>query len=88
MRDLSPLLLLPLARPGVFPSPCGVRRVRDVQNKYVCDIAVLKVSVPLRGKEGAGPWAQNLKLAEKAIVSFPSPCGVRRVRDARLLLSQ
>ncbi len=38
------------------------------------------VSVPLRGKEGAG--LSNGNDAEKMSPNlFPSPCGVRRVRD-------
>ncbi len=37
------------------------------------------VSVPLRGKEGAGPG--KLTASWKADDEFPSPCGVRRVRD-------
>ncbi len=39
------------------------------------------VSVPLRGKEGAGPLeARDPELYQQGI-EFPSPCGVRRVRD-------
>ncbi len=40
------------------------------------------VSVPLRGKEGAGltpESADNGDFEDR----FPSPCGVRRVRDLR-----
>ncbi len=40
----------------------------------------VQVSVPLRGKEGAGPDpAPDAVLPDQA--RFPSPCGVRRVRD-------
>ncbi len=53
-----------------FPSPCGVRRVRDPKapRRFV---PRPKVSVPLRGKEGAGlisalspqvSWAQNVSV--------------------------
>ena len=38
-----------------------------------------RVSVPLRGKEGAGPF--NGSIDTRPYVEFPSPCGVRRVRD-------
>ena len=37
------------------------------------------VSVPLRGKEGAGLKEQRRESAKAQV--FPSPCGVRRVRD-------
>ena len=40
------------------------------------------VSVPLRGKEGAGQSSGLLQ--ECWAHEFPSPCGVRRVRDERL----
>ncbi len=39
---------------NVFPSPCGVRRVRDFEFVWVITSNGLMVSVPLRGKEGAG----------------------------------
>ncbi len=40
----------------------------------------MTVSVPLRGKEGAGlTHAHDQPLTYRAL--FPSPCGVRRVRD-------
>ncbi len=39
----------------------------------------LKVSVPLRGKEGAG--RRGLAKTTSYCLLFPSPCGVRRVRD-------
>ncbi len=42
---------------GEFPSPCGVRRVRDKMNESSQNFLMGKVSVPLRGKEGAGPSA-------------------------------
>ncbi len=38
-----------------FPSPCGVRRVRDFGHEFGPTIVIKAVSVPLRGKEGAGP---------------------------------
>ncbi len=38
------------------------------------------VSVPLRGKEGAGPFRALLDFELEEW--FPSPCGVRRVRDS------
>ncbi len=37
-----------------FPSPCGVRRVRDLGYTFI-SVDNHCVSVPLRGKEGAGP---------------------------------
>ncbi len=37
-----------------FPSPCGVRRVRDPPSEAKGEVKG-DVSVPLRGKEGAGP---------------------------------
>ncbi len=37
------------------------------------------VSVPLRGKEGAGHASDLYVVAYPEM--FPSPCGVRRVRD-------
>ncbi len=37
------------------------------------------VSVPLRGKEGAGPLIEPA--GKIKFITFPSPCGVRRVRD-------
>ncbi len=37
------------------------------------------VSVPLRGKEGAGH--QDDRTRSTPLLQFPSPCGVRRVRD-------
>ncbi len=69
----------------MFPSPCGVRRVRDFLNgagdertqNFNADIN--KVSVPLRGKEGAGPGTPSSIAGLSR--GFPSPCGVRRVRD-------
>ncbi len=39
------------------------------------------VSVPLRGKEGAGPDLLSEK--DCLLYLFPSPCGVRRVRDGK-----
>ncbi len=54
VRDISPSSSAVV--PGMncqFPSPCGVRRVRDLTadgEQYI----VADVSVPLRGKEGAG----------------------------------
>ena len=36
-----------------FPSPCGVRRVRD-RHRGGPILGIIFVSVPLRGKEGAG----------------------------------
>ena len=41
------------------------------------------VSVPLRGKEGAGPGVSAK--GSTSVLRFPSPCGVRRVRDTRSL---
>ncbi len=38
----------------LFPSPCGVRRVRDIIASPAGLFKELTVSVPLRGKEGAG----------------------------------
>ncbi len=39
----------------MFPSPCGVRRVRDTsRSSILCLAQSISVSVPLRGKEGAG----------------------------------
>ncbi len=66
-----------------FPSPCGVRRVRDLC-KIRTNGQVLKfsdVSVPLRGKEGAGPELMQVNVDPQH--TFPSPCGVRRVRDVK-----
>ncbi len=40
-----------------------------------------QVSVPLRGKEGAGRNSQ-ITTTKESNTMFPSPCGVRRVRDA------
>ncbi len=37
-----------------FPSPCGVRRVRDKKTQAFWGLGQCAVSVPLRGKEGAG----------------------------------
>ncbi len=42
------------------------------------------VSVPLRGKEGAGRESRIMP-ASKELQQFPSPCGVRRVRDPHSL---
>ncbi len=69
-----------------FPSPCGVRRVRDKREGYIM-ARLPGVSVPLRGKEGAGP---DYPLGELRLISheFPSPCGVRRVRDGIWLKKQ
>ncbi len=39
---------------SVFPSPCGVRRVRDDPFSQLFVVEKDGVSVPLRGKEGAG----------------------------------
>ena len=39
------------------------------------------VSVPLRGKEGAGPSCRIPGPFAGPACAFPSPCGVRRVRD-------
>ncbi len=104
-----------------FPSPCGVRRVRDLPaGWFMSKGTVSLVSVPLRGKEGAGQLEERLAalrhwlempagwFMSKGTVSlvsvplrgkegagpdgaelycsatwetFPSPCGVRRVRD-------
>ncbi len=38
----------------MFPSPCGVRRVRDFGKPWPWPLEQYTVSVPLRGKEGAG----------------------------------
>jgi hypothetical protein len=63
-----------------FPSPCGVRRVRDIyERNFLARRSPPPVSVPLRGKEGAGPQESVNKNARYGL--FPSPCGVRRVRD-------
>ncbi len=43
--------------------------------------AVTLVSVPLRGKEGAGPIHREFWVLSPIHGEFPSPCGVRRVRD-------
>ena len=43
---------------------------------------MISVSVPLRGKEGEGHYsAVYIQLWP---VMFPSPCGVRRVKDRKL----
>ena len=42
-----------ILRSDEFPSPCGVRRVRDDQS-FQGWVTRCDVSVPLRGKEGAG----------------------------------
>ena len=63
-----------------FPSPCGVRRVKDfLLNVYHSRGG--NVSVPLRGKEGEGRQLLSgmIRFLEP---SFPSPCGVRRVKDS------
>jgi hypothetical protein len=44
------------------------------------DLVRLFVSVPLRGKEGAGLF-YKIPAATGELFLFPSPCGVRRVRD-------
>ncbi len=93
---------------ATFPSPCGVRRVRDFYIYLkIYQFSVDMVSVPLRGKEGAGLPLRTIATVLIAIVvsvplrgkegagrtmrlnvalfmaiQFPSPCGVRRVRDA------
>ena len=65
-----------------FPSPCGVRRVRDGCNRQIRKVVrKCLVSVPLRGKEGAGH--SSLAAVPAGELVFPSPCGVRRVRDFR-----
>ncbi len=70
-----------LSARGSFPSPSGVRRVRDPDPQPARGKPhLLHVSVPLRGKEGAGPNLQRTTTYEP-LRSFPSPCGVRRVRD-------
>ncbi len=63
-----------------FPSPCGVRRVRDNMLYVAFGLMDRAVSVPLRGKEGAG---RPIGLSTHFCIfcGFPSPCGVRRVRD-------
>ncbi len=43
------------------------------------------VSVPLRGKEGAGHRKGKVNIMP-ASKEFPSPCGVRRVRDRKRIL--
>ncbi len=90
-----------------FPSPCGVRRVRDLiflqlnwnglspivsvplrgkegagQNRLCRSRRLSFVSVPLRGKEGAGQNSHSLGAVY--LLAFPSPCGVRRVRDVEV----
>ncbi len=64
----------------LFPSPCGVRRVRDLVLGFH-PYSETRVSVPLRGKEGAGHKFLATCSAEPYFKKFPSPCGVRRVRD-------
>ncbi len=53
-----------------FPSPCGVRRVRDRNRKFQGD-SIKRVSVPLRGKEGARPdemiFTQDFKQIEVSV---------------------
>ncbi len=97
---------------STFPSPCGVRRVRDlrVDEHMPVGASMSEVSVPLRGKEGAGLTVSTvlgfigfvsvpLRGKEGAGLSakgstavlrkrlFPSPCGVRRVRDSIVRIS-
>ncbi len=46
----------------MFPSPCGVRRVRDTRSlRGTYRANPFGVSVPLRGKEGAGPPASSFR---------------------------
>ncbi len=55
-----------------FPSPCGVRRVRDGSLIYVPKEGFMTfVSVPLRGKEGAGLDFVNCNLTGVNFVSVP-----------------
>ncbi len=44
------------------------------------DVVHHRVSVPLRGKEGTG-HIKDCSGSELNKLMFPSPCGVRRVRD-------
>ena len=89
---------------ATFPSPCGVRRVKDNDSNPVLLFLENPVSVPLRGKEGEGHFTPSplagggfrvsvplrgkegegpdmYTTAEIAFCLFPSPCGVRRVKD-------
>ncbi len=55
-----------------FPSPCGVRRVRDANSGYADFAPTSVVSVPLRGKEGARHGAHRLPRAQQgSLVSVP-----------------
>ncbi len=54
----------------LFPSPCGVRRVRDPYYSGLRD-TLHRVSVPLRGKEGAGLNDEDLCIRLMMIVSVP-----------------
>ncbi len=68
-----------------FPSPCGVRRVRDAAREIPGrGRSRGRVSVPLRGKEGAGHTI--ITQIQYPNQTFPSPCGVRRVRDLRRMV--
>ncbi len=54
-----------------FPSPCGVRRVRDIMVPTARHRWRLSVSVPLRGKEGAGRMDTAVTYAVPDVVSVP-----------------
>ncbi len=60
----------PKKREVGFPSPCGVRRVRDGNLEQNVE-AILQVSVPLRGKEVAGLTIAVNSYIENGNVSVP-----------------
>ncbi len=67
---------------GVVSVPLRGKEGAGRKKRGIKLVAISAVSVPLRGKEGAG-----LVNPEPVIIPllylFPSPCGVRRVRDPR-----
>ncbi len=75
------ILKIVIKRFAAFPSPCGVRRVRDLISIGVLDLAEFPQRFPSpcgvrRVRDG------EMRLFRRFFRKlFPSPCGVRRVRD-------
>ncbi len=62
-----------------FPSPCGVRRVRD--NEILKQFVAALVEFPSPCGVRRVRDMDDLGIGLKSQSGFPSPCGVRRVRD-------
>ncbi len=67
-----------------FPSPCGVRRVRD--KTYIFESGAqsfFRFPSPC----GVRRVRDTLRADINAlyVITFPSPCGVRRVRDSQII---